>query len=165
MNAQHNYTVSVKWTGNNGTGTSRYDAYERSHTISIENKPDIAGSADTPFRGDATKYNPEDMVVSALSVCHMLWYLHVCADAGIVVVDYTDKATGILLTPAGAPGHFSEVELHPQVTITDAARIDEAKALHDKAHHSCFIANSVNFPVRHVPECRAEHACEKSAHS
>ncbi len=150
----HNYSVIVKWTGNKGEGTSSYTAYGREHTISIEHKPDILGSADAPFRGDVTKHNPEDMLLSSLSTCHMLWYLHLCADAGIVVTDYTDHATGTLVVTPGSGGHFSEVTLHPSVTITDKTMIDKANELHDKAHHFCFIANSVNFPVKHEPSCR-----------
>src|SRR5271156_4377943 len=115
------YTVAVKWTGNTGAGTSDYADYERSHLISIENKPDIIASSDTPFRGDNTKHNPEDMMVAALSTCHMLWYLHLCADAGIIVTDYIDHATGKLTLAPGVAGRFTEVMLHPVVTITDEA--------------------------------------------
>ena len=151
----HDYSVNIKWTGNNGTGTSSYTAYERSHIISIENKPDILASSDTPFRSDNTRHNPEDMLLASLSACHMLWYLHLCADAGIVVTDYIDNATGTLVVTPGSGGHFSEVTLHPIVTIADKAMIDKANELHDKAHHFCFIANSVNFPVRHEPICKS----------
>ena len=151
---EHKYSVNIKWTGNKGTGTSGYTAYERSHIISIENKPDILGSSDTPFRGDGTKHNPEDMLLSALSTCHMLWFLHHCSDAGIIVTDYVDNATGTLVVTPGSGGHFSEVTLHPVVTITDKAMIDKANELHDKAHQFCFMANSVNFPVKHEPVCK-----------
>ena len=149
----HNYPVTVRWTGNKGQGTSSYTAYERSHTISIANKPDIIASSDTPFRGEHTKHNPEDMLVASLSACHMLWYLHLCSDAGIIVVDYIDYATGTLVVTPGTGGHFSEVTLHPVVTITDGTKMDLANELHDKAHKHCFIANSVNFPVLHEPLC------------
>ena len=152
---QHKYSVNIKWTGNNGTGTSGYTAYERSHIISIANKPDILASSDTPFRGDNTRHNPEDMLLASLSSCHMLWYLHLCADAGIIVTDYTDNATGTLVVTPGSGGHFSEVVLHPVVTITNKTMIDKANELHAQAHHFCFIANSVNFPVRHEPVCKS----------
>ncbi len=152
----HNYPVTVTWTGNRGEGTSSYTGYDRSHIISIENKPDIIASSDTPFRGDNTKHNPEDMLVAALSTCHMLWYLHLCADAGIIVVEYMDRATGTLTLAPGAAGRFTEVMLHPVVTITDAALTDKANQLHDEAHKKCFIANSVNFPVTHEPVCKAQ---------
>jgi organic hydroperoxide reductase OsmC/OhrA len=154
MPKQHNYPVTVTWTGNNGTGTSAYDAYERSHTISVVNKPDLPGSADTPFRGDNTKYNPEDMLVASLSTCHMLWYLHLCADAGIIVTGYEDNATGIMVQPDNGPGHFTEVTLNPIVTVTEDHMINKANDLHDKAHDCCFIANSMNFPVHHKPTCK-----------
>lgn len=153
MIKQHHYATTITWTGNKGEGTTRYDAYERAHTLSVTGKPDILCSSDTPFRGEASKHNPEDMLLAALSSCHMLWYLHLCADAGIIVTAYTDHATGVMEQDAGGGGHFKEVMLHPVVTITDPAMIDKAIALHNGAHNKCFIANSVNFPVRHVPEC------------
>lgn len=149
---QHHYTTCITWTGNKGTGTSRYDAYERSHTLSVANKPDVLCSSDIPFRGDGTKHNPEDMLVASLSSCHMLWYLHLCADAGVIVTDYTDNATGVMVEDANG-GHFTEVTLHPRVTVTDAAMIEKANEMHDIAHKKCFIANSCNFPVKHEPRC------------
>jgi organic hydroperoxide reductase OsmC/OhrA len=155
MSKQHNYKLTTKWSGNNGTGTSDYTAYERSHSILIENKPEILCSADTPFRGDKTKHNPEDFLLASLSSCHMLWYLHLCADEGIIVVDYVDHATGVLQQPGNGSGHFTEAVLNPIVTVTESAMIDKALALHEKAHTSCFIANSVNFPVHHNPTCKA----------
>lgn len=155
MNKQHHYTTSINWTGNKGTGTSRYDNYERSHTLSIGNKPDLLCSSDIPFRGDGTKHNPEDMLVASLSSCHMLWYLHLCADAGVIVTNYTDNATGVMVEDANG-GHFTEVTLHPKVTVTDAAMIEKANELHDIAHKKCFIANSCNFPVKHEPTAVAE---------
>src|SRR5688572_12133154 len=127
----HNYAATITWTGNNGEGTIKYDAYERSHTLSVANKPDLQCSSDTPFRGDGTKYNPEDMLLYSLSSCHMLWYLHLCADAGIIVIDYVDNATGVLTMDAPGGARFTEVILYPKVTITDASRIDEASVLHD----------------------------------
>ncbi len=153
MQEKHHYTVNVKWTGNKGTGTSDYRAYDRDHTIHVDGKHEIYGSADTPFRGDGKKYNPEDMLVSSLSTCHMLWYLHLCADAGIIVVGYVDMAQGTMETPAGVLGRFTEVVLNPIVTVTDGSMIEKANELHDLAHEKCFIANSVNFPVKHKPSC------------
>ena len=148
---QHHYKTTIRWTGNTGTGTQDYRTYERSHTISIEGKPDLPASSDTPFRGDATRHNPEDLFLSSLSACHMLWYLHLCADNGIVVTDYQDQATGVMIDGVPEGGRFTEVVLHPVVTITDAALTDKAIQLHDEAHRQCFIANSCNFPVRHQP--------------
>jgi organic hydroperoxide reductase OsmC/OhrA len=152
MHKEHHYNARVTWTGNRGEGTAHYKGYDRSHNISINNKPDIQGSSDTPFLGDPTRHNPEDLLLASLSACHMLWYLHLCADNGIIVTDYHDEATGTMLqTEQG--GHFTQVTLHPQVTITDSNKISLAIQLHDAAHKNCFIANSCNFPVTHEPVC------------
>ena len=153
MEKQHHYSVSVKWTGNKGEGTSDYRNYERSHTISSEDKEDIFASSDSPFRGDTTKHNPETLLLSALSSCHMLWYLHLCADAGVIVTDYIDNAKGTMVEPGDKAGHFSDVTLYPVVTVTEKSMVDKANDLHIKAHDRCFIANSVNFPVHHSPLC------------
>ncbi|MDD5260684.1 MAG: OsmC family protein [Methylacidiphilales bacterium] len=152
----HSYAVKTTWTGNLGTGTSGYTAYTRNLEISAEGKPVIPGSSDPAFRGDSTRYNPEDLLVSSLSSCHMLWYLHLCAVAGIIVTGYEDTATGTLTESKESGGRFTEIVLHPRVTITDAAKADLAKSLHEKAHHLCFVANSVNFPVRCEPEIIAK---------
>jgi organic hydroperoxide reductase OsmC/OhrA len=147
MSIQHQYHTAISWTGNKGSGTSHYTEYERSHDIQIDGKPTLLGSADAPFRGDITKHNPEDLLLASLSSCHMLWYLHLCADAGIIVTAYTDQASGTLLIPTEGSGHFSEVLLQPVVTISNTDKAEEALTLHEKAHEKCFIANSVNFPV------------------
>lgn len=147
----HGYRVQVEWTGNLGTGTDDYRNYSRNHVIRIDGKPDLAGSSDGAFRGDISRHNPEDMLVAALSTCHMLWYLHLCADAGIIVTNYVDDASGILREEVPA-GHFVSVVLKPTVTITDASKRLLAIELHHNAHAKCFIANSVNFPVGHEPE-------------
>jgi organic hydroperoxide reductase OsmC/OhrA len=147
MSKQHIFKLNVTWTGNNGVGTAAYDAYRRDFTISASNKADILCSADPVFRGDGTKYNPEDMLIAALSSCHMLWYFHLCADAGIVVETYEDTAEGELVVGEGGKGQFSWVKLHPKITLQDASRMEEAKKMHEKAHEYCFIARSVNFPV------------------
>ena len=153
MNKQHHYKATVQWTGNKGSGTSSYTGYERSHNILIDGKPDIHASSDTPFRGDKTKHNPEDFLLSALSSCHMLWYLHLCADAGVIVVGYTDTATGVLEQLPTGGGQFTSVTLNPVVTVTSSSMIDKANELHHKANEKCFIANSVNFKVGHNPTC------------
>jgi organic hydroperoxide reductase OsmC/OhrA len=154
MIKDHQYKSTVQWTGNKGAGTDDYTSYERSHQISIENKPDILGSSDPAFRGDKTKHNPEDLLVSSLSACHMLWYLHLCAQAGVVVIDYIDHATGIMRETETGGGLFTEVTLNPVVTVLDESMIDLANDLHAKANERCFIANSVNFPVYHNPMTR-----------
>jgi organic hydroperoxide reductase OsmC/OhrA len=148
MSIEHKYNLKITWTGNSGTGTSGYTEYERSHTIEAEGKPLLLASSDSPFRGDKSKYNPEDFLVASISTCHMLWFLHLCADAGIVVTDYIDEPQGILkMGNVGEISKFSIVTLHPKVNITDPSRIDEANQLHQEAHKKCFISNSVNFPV------------------
>jgi organic hydroperoxide reductase OsmC/OhrA len=150
MNRPHRYRVDVVWTGNRGTGTDGYRNYSRNHVIRVPGKPDLAGSSDPTFRGDATRHNPEDMLVAALSTCHMLSYLHMATVAGVVVTDYRDAAEGTMVTE-GDGGHFTEVVLRPVVTITAASDPAKAEAAHEAAHHACFIANSVNFPVRCEP--------------
>ena len=156
MEKTHNYSLTIQWTGNKGTGTSGYRDYDRNHTIQAENKIEIPGSSDPAFRGDRTRYNPEEFLVAALSTCHMLSYLHVCVVNGVVVTDYTDNATGIMAETPDGGGHFTEVTLNPVVTVKDASMIAKANELHHKASELCFIARSVNFPVKHVPTCRTE---------
>ncbi len=152
MQKEHHYHVVVEWTGNNGEGTKNYTGYGRSHRVTVAGKPVIEASSDPAFRGDATKYNPEDLFVSALSACHMLWYLHLCADNGIVVESYTDEAIGTMLESASG-GRFTDVLLNPVVKITNKDKQEMALALHETASKYCFIANSCNFPVRHKPVC------------
>ncbi len=154
MKHQHQYQATIQWTGNKGTGTDSYRSYEREHTIHISDKVAIVGSSDPAFRGDKTKHNPEDLFLSSLASCHMLWYLHLCSEAGIIVVDYIDHATGIMTETSNGGGKFTEVTLHPIVTVTELSMVNEANKLHEKANELCFIANSVNFPVKHSPECK-----------
>lgn len=151
MNRQHNYNLTIKWTGNKGTGTSAYKAFERSHIIIVNNKAELLASSDPAFRGDKTKHNPEELLVASLSSCHMLWYLHLCSEAGVIVVDYVDNATGIMMETSNGGGHFTEVTLNPIVIVTENAMVEKANELHKKANELCFIANSVNFPVHHKP--------------
>ena len=151
MSKEHHYRIGVQWTGNTGSGTAGYKSYERSHRISVENKNYIDASSDPGFRGDPTKYNPEELLVASLSSCHMLWYLHLCAEAGVIVVDYVDEAMGIMIETVDGGGKFKEVTLNPVVTVKDASMIEKANALHARANELCFIANSVNFPVIHRP--------------
>jgi organic hydroperoxide reductase OsmC/OhrA len=150
---EHTYETKLNWTGNTGRGTADYRAYERSHTISVKNKPDLFGSSDPTFRGDFTKYNPEELLVASLSACHMLWYLHLCSQAGIVVVEYSDNAVGEMEELKNGSGHFKEVSLNPRVKITDPEKIETANKIHHEANKMCFIANSVKFPVFHRPVC------------
>jgi organic hydroperoxide reductase OsmC/OhrA len=84
----HHYGAAIRWTGNRGTGTSSYHAYDRTHEISSPGKPIIAASADLAFRGETERWNPEELLVVSLSQCHLLWYLHLAATAGVVVTNY-----------------------------------------------------------------------------
>ncbi len=152
MNKTHHYHTRLEWTGNKGTGTESYKSYERSFQVQASQKPIIAGSSDPAFRGDKTKYNPEELLVASLSSCHLLWYLHLCADAGVIVTEYMDTAIGEMQEDPDGSGRFSKVILHPVVTVRDEDMVAKAHELHAVAHRLCFIANSMNFPVEHVPE-------------
>lgn len=154
MKGQHGYKATIKWTGNKGIGTADYTSYERSYEVAIAGKPTIFGSSDAAFRGDATKYNPEDLLVTSLSSCHMLWYLHLCSAAGVIVLDYSDDATGLMTETSDGGGFFAEVTLNPVVTVRELSMVETANELHKKANKLCFIANSVNFPVYHKPTIR-----------
>ena len=151
MARMHSYEVSVAWTGNRGTGTSGYGDYDRTHEISVPGKPAIPGSSDPAFRGDAARYNPEDLFVASLSACHMLWYLHLCAEAGVVVRAYEDTARGEMVEHRDG-GRFTRVVLQPRVRLGPGSDPETARRLHDEAHRRCFIANSVAVPVEHEAE-------------
>lgn len=150
MGRRHEYRGRVVWTGAARGGTTSYTAYSRSHRIEITGKPPIEGSADPLFRGEDTRYNPEDLLLASLSACHMLWYLHLCAEAGVVVTAYEDDPTGAMEL-SGGTGRFVEVTLNPRVTVRADSDTATAERLHADAHANCFIARSVNFPVRHAP--------------
>ena len=148
---EHRYSVTVTWRGNRGSGTSSYGAYAREHEIAADGKPAIAGSSDPLFRGDRTRWNPEELLVASLSACHQLWYLHLAADAGIVVTDYVDHAEGVMAERADGAGCFTAVVLRPIVTVAAGSDVARARELHHTAHEKCFIANSVKFPVTCEP--------------
>ena len=147
MPKTHSYTTTVTWTGNLGEGTASYRTYSRNHEIQNGIKPAIPGSSDPSFRGDPNRYNPEELLVASLSACHMLWVLHLCAEAGIVVSSYEDAAEGIMDEEPDGSGAFRLVTLRPTMAITDHGRCSDALRLHERAHSLCFIARSVNFPV------------------
>jgi organic hydroperoxide reductase OsmC/OhrA len=151
---KHFYETEVVWTGNRGTGTATYRDYGRTHEVSAEGAGTIAGSADRAFRGDADRWNPEQLLLAALSQCHMLSYLHVCAVNGVVVTAYTDRADGTMEETGDGGGHFTEVVLRPAVQVASSEMTAAAQALHKEAQRLCFIANSVNFEVRHEPSVR-----------
>lgn len=147
----HTYEISVRWTGNRGTGTSDFRSYDRAHDVSAAGRPVIEGSSDPTFRGDRSRWNPEQLLVVSLSQCHMLWYLHLAADAGVTVVAYDDDAVGTMVEEPSGAGRFTEVVLRPHVVVADPAMVATAEALHERIGDFCFIARSVNFPVRHEP--------------
>ena len=147
MLKEHLYQIFLQWTGSNGRGTANYRAYDRSYEIEVPGKPIIFGSSDPAFRGDQTKYNPEELLIASLSSCHMLWYLHLCAEAKIIVTNYCDRPIGKMSEHEDGGGRFTEVILKPEIVITTENNLESAQQLHHQAHELCFIANSVNFPV------------------
>ena len=151
---RHHYELTTLWVGNEGSGTSDYKSYSRAHVIRAEGKGEIQGSSDKAFHGDVTRWNPEELLIAALSQCHMLSFLHVAQLSGVVVEHYEDRASGILETRPDGSGHITEVTLRPQIDMSagDPSVIPE---LHHRASQLCFIANSVNFPVRHEPVTRS----------
>lgn len=153
---EHNYNATIRWTGNLGTGTSSYRAYSRNHEIEFPGKAVLPGSSDPAFRGDPTRYNPEEMLVASLSTCHLLWYLHLCAENNIVLTDYQDAAIGVMAESPDGSGRFLSVTLRPRAVITTESDPATARELHHRAHQLCFIANSVNFPVHCEPVIETE---------
>ena len=147
---EHHYQVTVRWTGNRGDGTESYTAYDRNGELMADGKATVALSADPAFRGDASRWNPEELLLASASACHKLWYLHLCSDAGIVVEEYVDAAEGTMIE--GTRGRFTTITLKPRIMLRDPAYADRARKLHHQAHHACFIANSLNFPVNCEPE-------------
>jgi organic hydroperoxide reductase OsmC/OhrA len=153
---EHTYKLTAEWTGNKGEGTKNVRTYDRSHTVSIQGKPELFLTTDNAAVGDKSKLNPEDLLVSALSSCHLLSYLYLCSMEGIVVTSYTDHATGIMIEEASGAGSFKEVTLNPIFSVTDESMVERAIELHHKAHEICYIANSVNFEVKCNPSCNVE---------
>jgi organic hydroperoxide reductase OsmC/OhrA len=152
MAREHRYRSTVVWTGNTGAGTADYKAYERAHLISAPGKAEIAGSSDKSFRGDATRWNPEELLVASASTCHMLWYLHLCAVNDVVVLDYRDEPEGVMIEEAGGSGAFSRIVLRPRVKLSPGSSEQKARELHHEAHRMCFIANSVKCDIATEPE-------------
>ena len=148
---QHYYEATITWTGNTGEGTKTALSYERDHTILVAGKPEIPGTSEVSMLGNKVRYNPEELLLASLSACHMLWYLYLCAQAGVVVTAYVDAATGTMQSEADGGGRFTEVVLHPTITISGMASEEKLQSLQHEANRLCFIANSCNFPVRHQP--------------
>ena len=160
MAHEHNYKITTEWTGNKGDGNKNVRTYDRSHTVSIQGKPELFLTTDNAAVGDKSKLNPEDLLVSAISSCHMLSYLYVCAMEGIVITSYTDQATGIMIENASGGGSFNVVTLNPVFYVADESMVEKAIELHHKAHEICYIANSVNFEVKCNPTCKVESTIE-----
>ena len=154
----HHYEVAVTWTGNLGEGTRTYRSYRRDHEVTAEGPPVIPGSSEPAFRGDPARWNPEQLLVASLSQCHMLWFLHLAVQDGLVVTGYRDEADGHMAEDEDGGGRFTEVTLRPEVVLADdpADRTERIARLHHRAHELCFIANSVNFPVRCEPRDPAQ---------
>ncbi|MBM3716336.1 MAG: OsmC family peroxiredoxin [Actinobacteria bacterium] len=152
MNGEHQYRLRATWTGDRGAGTTGYRDYDRSVSLEVDGKPLLEASADTPFRGDPAKWNPEELLLGALSECHLLSYLYACVKVGVVVVGYEDDASGTLVEDGTGGGAFTEVTLRPRVVVAEESMVEAARAAHRQAREWCFIANSVNFPVLHEPE-------------
>ena len=147
----HAYTSHIVWTGNRGTGTQTYKGYDRTWDIAVPGKPVVHCSNDPLLGGDRTKLNPEDLLLSALSACHMLWYLHLAAEAAIEVTAYQDEPVGFGETDAQGAGRFLSAVLRPHVSLRHGANLAEARRLHARIPGLCFVARSVNFPVSHEP--------------
>jgi len=147
----HDYTSRVVWTGNRGEGTQSYRGYDRTWDIAVPGKPVVHCSNDPLLGGDPTRMNPEDLLISAVSACHMLWYLHLASESGITVTSYVDEPIGHgEVSPNGA-GRFTSAELRPSIEVRAGADLTEAEAIHGRIHEVCFIARSVNFPITITP--------------
>jgi len=151
MAKEHHYHTQLTWTGAGEEGTKTYRSYERAYRLSIDGKPDIAGSSDPAFRGDPACHNPEDLLVASTSACHMLWYLHLCAVGGVTVLSYSDTAEGVMSEGADGAGRFERITLRPSIVISADSDAKKAAHLHTEANRKCFIANSLNCPVEHEP--------------
>jgi len=147
MTQQHPYTTTIRWTGDRGQGTKTYLGYARTWNIEAPGKAVVECSNDPLLGGDPAKYNPEDLLLSALSACHMLWYLHLASNAKIVVRGYVDQPIGIGETRPDGAGRFLSARLRPTITVERGADLVRAEAIHHEIHTVCFIARSVNFPV------------------
>lgn len=154
MSREHYYDLAVTWTGNTGKGTATYRSYERDHVVSAPGKPDILSSADPTFLGNESRWNPELQLIAALSQCHLLWYLHLAAGAGIQVMSYRDQPSGVMVEENTGAGQFESVTLHPHVTVADPADLNRADQLHHRVDEYCFISRSVNFAVKFRPTTR-----------
>lgn len=155
MTRRHNYRTTIVWTGNSGSGTSDYRSYSRNHDIRIEGKQTIGASSDPAFQGNPARVNPEELFLASVSSCQMLWFLHLCADAGIKVLEYEDNATAIMEESESGAGSFTKIVLHPKILVDEPSDVDRTALLHEEANNLCFIANSIRCRVEHLPTCTA----------
>lgn len=153
MSQLHHYKLKLDWESHDGNGTANVRTYDRSHTVSIDGKPHLQLTTDNPSVGDRSKLNPEDLLVSSVASCHMLSYLYACALEGVIIMSYTDEATGTMIDNGADGGHFQEITLRPVMTVADSSMVAKAIALHHEAHRICYIANSLNFKVSCQPVC------------
>ncbi len=149
MNRKHHFEVATLWTGNRGSGTLDYRAYNRNFTLKINGKSDILGSSESAFNGDKSLHNPEDLLLAAVSSCHMLWYLHLCSERGVIVLEYTDHASAVMQEEEDGSGRFTSILLAPEVVINSEENLALAEALHEEAGKMCFIANSIQVPIEY----------------
>lgn len=152
MAKEHAYPARIVWTGNRGEGTRHYKGYERTWDLALEGKPVVSCSNDPVLGGDPSKYNPEDLLIASVASCHMLWYLHLCSNAGITVLSYEDNPVGNGVMHPNASGNFTSATLHPKITVAAGDDLEKARAIHGDVHKYCFIARSVNFPISFEPE-------------
>lgn len=147
MSTEHKYTAAIAWTGNRGEGTRTYRGYDRTWEIRTPGKPPVACSNDPLLGGNPALHNPEDLLLSALASCHMLWYLHLASNAGITVIAYEDTPEAVGESEPDGAGRFLRATLRPKVTVLTGTDLAKADAIHRKIHDVCYIARSVNFPV------------------
>lgn len=147
MSREHDFTSKIAWTGDRGDGTRHYRGYERTWRIVTAGKVPIDCSNDPTLGGDPSKPNPEDLLLSSLAACHMLWYLHLASKAGIVVREYEDEPLGAGETGSRGEGRFVRAILRPRIRVDRGTDLAKADSLHHEVHQFCFIARSVNFPV------------------
>ncbi|MGV0996986.1 OsmC family protein [Empedobacter falsenii] len=152
----HLFKVALNWIKKESKMDSSTRIYTKSHHISIEGKPDLEVSAAKAFKGDPNLYNPEDLLLSSLTSCHMMSYLYCCAQHKIEVISYQDHSEATLQVNPDGSGKIVKVDLFPDIIISDSSQIELALSLHKKANELCFIANSCNFPVYHHAKCSAK---------
>ena len=152
----HLFKVALNWIKKEPQTDSSTRIYTKSHHISIEGKPDLEVSAAKAFKGDPNLYNPEDLLLSSLTSCHMMSYLYCCMQYKIEVISYQDHSEATLQVNPDGSGKIVKVDLFPEIIISNSSQIELALSLHKKANELCFIANSCNFPVYHHPKCNAK---------